>query len=157
MGQTRVMTAHANLRALDDYASTLARLTRRLDAGEQDVSRLLADARSLVTSALPLLDEVARQVPECGGHFTLLADAVLLLDSLPPAALERAWEHNGSMPPAPAICEDAQQLVMAPARVASRLQQVSELPAPAPLRARLQALEEALPRLRALFEAGRSR
>jgi hypothetical protein len=88
-----------------------------------DVSnpRLEVAARGLVRAALPVLHDFAQAHPDCSDGLGLVVDAVELLDALSAAELERVWYHDGSMPPPPARCQHAQDLLIRPARLVVRL------------------------------------
>lgn len=150
------MDVAITLRALDAFAVSAAALADQLAAESPSRDALREESRALVQAALPLLDAVTLHAPDCAAHFTLLADAARLLDALPPAALERAWEHDGSMPAPTALCESAQNLLKAPARVASRIRFEQDSDA-AVLRSLLIPLEEALPTLHALLASEHAR
>lgn len=155
LGQTERMDA-VTLDRLDAFAASVAILGHALGEPSANAEALRAGFLSLVAAAGPLLETISAHTPDCAAHLTLLADAAVLVDVLPPAALERAWVHDGSMPPASALCESAQQLLKVPARIASQLH-FEGAARREDLRALLMPLEEALPRLRAALGEERAR
>lgn len=110
-----------------------------------------AQARSIVDAALPVAGEFAHQHAECVEHITLVLDGAALMDALNAEQLERSWYHDGSVPPAPAHCQHAQDLVVRPVRMVAQLRELELSEARAELLASLDALLEdvaALERLR---------
>lgn len=82
-----------------------------------------AQARRLVAAALPVAGEIAREHAECVEHITLVLDGARLMDALSADQLERTWYHDGSVPPAPALCQHAQDLVVRPVRTVAGLRE----------------------------------
>ncbi len=72
--------------------------------------------RELLELAVPVLEHVVVAHPGCSDHLTLVLDARGLVDALGPAELARVWVHDGSLPPAPARCQHAQDLLARPAQ-----------------------------------------
>lgn len=77
--------------------------------------------RELLELAVPVLEQVTAAHPGCTEYFTLVLDARALVDALGPAELARAWVHDGSLPPTPARCQHAQDLLARPAQALSVL------------------------------------
>lgn len=116
----------SDIEPLSAYAASAAAL--RADAGapfqspalpegssEARIAQIEPLLRELLELGEPVLQEFAAQHPDCVDHFTLVLDARALVDALGPAELARVWVHDGSMPPPPARCQHAQDLVVRPA------------------------------------------
>ena len=117
----------------------LATTLRSPASGSGDLD---ARARQLVATALPVAGEFAHQHAECAEYITLVLDGAALLDALNAEQLERSWYHDGSVPPAPAHCQHAQDLVARPVRMVAQLREHELSEARGKLLASLDALLE---------------
>jgi len=82
-----------------------------------------AKSRQLVETALPVAGAFAHQHAECAEYITLALDGAALMDALSAEQLERSWYHDGSVPPAPAHCQHAQDLVVRPVRMVAQMRE----------------------------------
>lgn len=87
-------------------------------AQTQSASWLQQQGEQLVSESKPILQRMIQLKPDCQAYLQTTLEAADAMLSMTPEQLETDYHHDGALPPAPAHCYHAKDLLVHPASVA---------------------------------------